>query len=77
MPRKIIMNYSMDSEQLLNKYRKFVYNLANIIDVQYANVVDKERLTKELLNAIENDCVNLESIEKWVTCEYVHTFTQK
>jgi hypothetical protein len=77
MPRKIIMNYSMDSEQLLNKYRKFVCNLANIIDVQYANVVDKERLTKELLNAIENDCVNLESIENWVTCEYVHTFTQK
>jgi hypothetical protein len=67
----------MDSEQLLNKYRKFVCNLANIIDVQYANVVDKERLTKELLNAIENDCVNLESIENWVTCEYVHTFTQK
>lgn len=62
--------------QLLAKYRKFVINVANIIDEAYANVSNKDKATQELIDSIEQDCIDYNSIRKWVTCEYVHAFSE-
>jgi hypothetical protein len=69
------MNNSDSDKDILQKYRKFVLNLIDIIDMNYANLIDKEKLTQELFNAIEQDTLDLKCVEDWVTEAPVWRFT--
>lgn len=57
---------------LVEKYRKFVRDLIEITDVQ--NYKNKKQLTEELLHSIENDCLDIDCVVKWLTGDCITRF---
>lgn len=62
---------------LLSKYRKFIDDLTNIIDIEHSDMSDKEKVAQELMDCIEHDCLDLANLIKWMSYEYVYEFRNR
>ena len=56
--------------QLVEKYRNFVHELIKETDL-------KKSLKQELFYAIENDCLDMNSVVKWLTGDPFQTFVKQ